>query len=147
VPPKNHLYASATWLLGRHPVLADLAQRIPGAVVGNEDGPYIDLDLLAAAISSVEEDAQAWRAYESSHPAPESDEDPGRYQDWCDAGPQRSRATAAFMVMSPSEQSRLRLLAAFGGRMRVPFSVGDLYGFDDAGRRLIQDWCLAVCNA
>jgi hypothetical protein len=31
-PPTDHLYRSATWLLGRHPRLAQLAARIPGVV-------------------------------------------------------------------------------------------------------------------
>jgi hypothetical protein len=37
-PPINQLYASATWLLGRHSRLNVLAQPLPGAVVVDDGG-------------------------------------------------------------------------------------------------------------
>jgi hypothetical protein len=146
-PPKNHLYASAVWLLGRHPGLGRLALRVPGVVTFDADGPFIDLDLLASAFNGVEEYSRTWRAYEYSNPAPDADEDSAGYQAWCDAGPQPSTATVGLLPMSRSEKSRLRLLAAFACSEQVPFPVGDLYGFDNAGRRLLADWCLAVFSA
>jgi hypothetical protein len=148
-PPTNHLYASAAWLLGRHPALAALAQRIPGVVTLDDDGPSIDLDLLARTINDAGQHALAWQHYAERHPAPDTDEYEGQgsYEAWCDAGPQPARRTASFLPMSRSERARLVLLAAFSDYEQVPFSVSQLYGLDDTRRRLLDDWCRAVRNA
>ncbi len=42
-PPADHLYLSATWLLGRYPQLARLVERVPGVVEIGEDGAGVDL--------------------------------------------------------------------------------------------------------
>ncbi len=45
-PPADHLYLSATWLLGRYPQLARLVERVPGVVEIGEDGAGVDLGVL-----------------------------------------------------------------------------------------------------
>ena len=51
-PPTDHLYRSATWLLGRHPRLALLAARIRGVVMVEDGELAVDLDHLADALSA-----------------------------------------------------------------------------------------------
>ena len=51
-PPTDHLYRSATWLLGRHPRLALLAARIRGVVVIEDGELAVDLDHLADVLSA-----------------------------------------------------------------------------------------------
>jgi hypothetical protein len=145
-PPPDHLYRSATWLLGRHPKLAELAERVPG-IVSNDypsDGPEIDLERLALALVQLDEDRAAFDEYERRHPAPYDDR---RYDAWLAAAPPRSGPMAeAIGVMSRTEVSRLRLLATFASSSprRVPFLVADLAGFDEEGQQLIRDWCRAL---
>jgi len=44
-PPRDHPYRSATWLLGRHPRLAQLATRIDGVIYVDGDGELsVDVD-------------------------------------------------------------------------------------------------------
>ena len=139
-PPCCHRYRSAVWLLGRHEQLAGLAARIPGVISADADGPDIDLDALADAITGSDADGQAWADYERRSPAP--DDDAG-YHRWVAAGPQPGPGVAAFVVMSSGEQARLRLLAMFATD-RVPVTVSDLACLDDDGTRLLTDWCRAV---
>lgn len=136
-PPRDHLYASATWLLGRHPMLARLVQRVPGAVVTDEDALSLDLELLAEAFIGLADYHHAWQVYEKTQPAPDSDQ---QYDDWCEAGPAHSRATGALLPMSRGEITMLRMLATFAAT-RLPFSINDLWGFDGA---YLRDWCRAV---
>ena len=141
-PPGDHLYRSATWLLGRHPHVAQLAERVPGIVTVDSDGPDIDLDALAEAFREREELNRAWEQYRRSHPEPEDEAAADR---WEAAGPPLgSPATRALGVLSRTEVARLRLLAVFSSYTRTPFSVSDLYGFDEQGQAYIADWCRAV---
>lgn len=145
-PPADHLYRSATWLLGRHPKLAELAERVPG-VVSNEfptDGPEIDLERLVLALVELDADRAAFAEYERRHPAPYDD---AKYDAWLAAAPPRGKhGSEEIGVMSRTEASRLRLLATFASSSprRVPFLVADLTGFDEEGQELIRDWCRAV---
>lgn len=127
-PPVDHPYAAATWLLGRHQTLASLAERIPGAVTVDAEGLFIDLSLLAGAITATATST----GREAVRPTVTGDV---------------RRAASAFEKLSRSEQARLRLLAAFAGDTRVPISVGDFRSFDGGGRRLLRDWCQAVLHA
>jgi len=142
-PPTDHLYRSATWLLGRHPRLAHLAARITG-VVFDEDGELdIDLDHLAHVIDAVPSYVAAWRDYERSHPAP-SDED--AWSAWDQDGPQADEFALGlpdFLVMSSGEAATLRLLATFASA-RVPFRVSDLSSMDADGQRMLADWAAAI---
>lgn len=140
-PPSDHLYRSATWLLGRHPQLAELVERVPG-VLDEEDGLFLDLDALANALVGLDTWHTAWAAYVRAHPAPAED----RYDAFEEAGPQRTEQTRAVGAMSRTEQTRLRLLATFATG-RVPFRASDLQGLDDNGQRLLVDWCAALVKA
>jgi hypothetical protein len=139
-PPTDHLYRSATWLLGRHPQLATLAERVPGVVNLDDDGPDIDLDALSDALVEHDAGTAAWTQYERRRPAPRDD---SAYDAWVQAGPGTSPAATAVGQMSGSERTRLRLLAAFSST-RVPLRVADFGSLDDAGRRLLADWCQAA---
>ena len=141
--PTDDTYASAVWLLGRHPQLARLAGRVPGLVTVDRDGLCIDLELLAEAFAGVVEYGQAFRAYVAQNPEPNVNEDPVSHRIWCDAEPRPSRQARGLVPMSRSEIMRLRLLATFAST-GVSFSLGALWGFDPEGRRLLDDWCLAV---
>lgn len=68
-PPADHLYKTATWLLGRHPRLATLAARIPGLVyVDEHDGDLsIDIDHLGEVFAAGPKYNEAWEDYESTH--------------------------------------------------------------------------------
>lgn len=145
-PPGDHLYRSALWLLGRHPKLAELAERVPGVVSQTLDGPDIDLERLVFALVELDDNRRAWAEYERRRPAPYDDD---RYDAWELAGPGKPGEMAqAIGVMSRTEASRLRLLATFAASApewrRVPFMVADLSGFDEEGQELIRDWCRAI---
>jgi len=82
-PPADDLYRSATWLLGRHPQLAELAARVPGIVEAADDGLGVELEALAAALVDHDAGVTAWAAYERAHRrAPDDD---ARYVAWQDA--------------------------------------------------------------
>ena len=124
----NDTYGSAIWLIKRHPDLTRLLARIPGAVeidaAGTPDAELaIELDLIGDALAEI---------------------DTARLvQDRGFQPNQLSPAAAAIVVMSRSEQVRLRLLAAFG-MVRVPFRTSELDSLDDSGRALLADWCAAI---
>jgi hypothetical protein len=139
-PPAGHLYGAAVWLLGRHPQLAGLAERVPGVVTVDDEGPDIDLDALAEAFLARDRLVDQWEAYEHRTPAPRDDAD---YERWQAAGPKTTPAARAVGVMSGGEVARLRLLAAFS-TCQVPLSVADLRPLDDAGQALLADWCQVV---
>lgn len=144
-PPTGNRYAAAAWLLGRHPHLAMVADRVPGVPVdiGTDGQPEIDLDALADALLGLDTDRAAWAAYEADHPAPTDDR---RYDAWEAAGPPLRQTSRAIGPMSRTEASRLRLLAVFSSE-RVPFGIWDTVGLDDGGRRLLADWCRALLVA
>lgn len=135
-PPQDHPYEAALWLLGRHPQLAALVERIPGAV--DPDG--LDLGAVADTVRALDELRTALEAYRAASYEPS--DDPAWHQ-WRAAGPQPSPAVNALLAMSRTEQNRVRLLATLeGGGCR--FSIGNLSGFDAAGQDLIRDWCTLV---
>jgi hypothetical protein len=78
-PPTDHLYRSATWLLGRHPRLALLAARIRGVVVIEDGEVAVDLDHLADVLSAARPYTAAWEDYEYRHRPPEGDDE---YETW-----------------------------------------------------------------
>lgn len=142
--PKDHPYASACWLIGRHPQLARLLDRVPG-VVDHDDvdqlGP--DLGALAAAIKEFEAHAQAWQDYKHAQPEPAGTAARDR---WRRNGPKATPAAAALRAMSRNERTRLRLVAAFdtdGTSLRIR----DFRHLDAAGQALLADWCEAVRHA
>lgn len=142
-PPADHLYLSATWLLGRHPQLARLAERVPGVIDIGEDGAAVDLGVLAEAIAQQGQAHADWLEYRSKHQAPEDDR---AYAVWEADGPQTAAGAEAVGRMSGSEQTRLRLLATFAGT-RVALNVSDLQSLDAAAHELLADWCRAVLIA
>ena len=141
--PKGHLFASVCWLVVRHPVLHQLAARIPGAV--DTDGDVLPW-ILADALAELDAHLAAWAAYERTHRAPSTRDEAGEraYDAWIDNGPQPTDRVKALGVMSRTEITRLRLLAAFSDDKPVTLAVGMLYGFDPAGDALIRDWMTAI---
>jgi hypothetical protein len=138
-PPVDNNYRAAVWLVGRHPMLSRLVDRVPGAVDADGD---LKLDVLGDAIRALDAYHRAWAKYRATTWEPNQDEAWGR---WADAGPSLDDfgprgAVAALAVMSRAEGARLRLLATLGFE-RVEFCVSDLDGFDAYGLRLIRDWC------
>lgn len=142
-PPADHLYRSATWLLGRHPRLAQLAARVAGVVTIEDDEPFLDLEHLARIIGAVPAYNDAWREYERAHRPPAVDE---AFYRWQDAGPRADDIVVGlsdFLVMSSGEVAALRLLVTLAND-RTPFTVGDLRSMDAEGQRLVIDWTSAV---
>lgn len=110
----------AAWLLGRHPVLAQLAGCVPGLVVDDPRDattPDMDLNELANAFTEIDDDTLERVA---------------------------GRMAVAILPMSRGEVARLRLLATFATDARVPINAEDLAPLDENGRRLLADWCRAV---
>ena len=141
-PPRDHPYRAATWLLGRHPRLAQLAARIAGVIYLDEnDGELsIDLDHLGDVFAAGPVYGEAWEEYERAHRPPEDEND---YYRWQEAGPKAddyAEGLSALGVMSSGEVAYLRLLATLG-TTRIPFKLGDLRSLDRDGQRLLDDWC------
>ena len=140
-PPADHPHATALWLLGRHPQLAGLVDRIPGAVETDEAGPFLELHVVADAVRELDAWRDAMAAYRSSTYEPG---DNARWYAWSAAGPQMTPGAEALGAMSRTEQGRVRLLAFWAGPPGVLLDSGKFTGFDDAGQRLVADWCDAV---
>lgn len=144
-PPADHYYASALWLLGRHPRLVELVERVPDVITTDEDGPWFELDRLSEALAALDAYRDAWRDYRNRTWEPR--EDGPAYDKWEAAGPQLENAAAAAIgPMSRTEVSRLRLLATFAADP-VRFRVSDLGGFDEEGQALLRDWTRALLAA
>jgi hypothetical protein len=155
IPPSDWPYASAMWLLARHPRLARWAQRVPGVVEVETDrsaierfgGLSVDLDLLATMFSSEARYGQLWEDYSQAHREPDDDnDDSGKWDRWFAAGPKADELVpglSALLAMSSGERAGLRLLALLSS-VSVPFKAGDLRSLDGDGQRLLADWCLAM---
>ena len=138
-PPADNNYQAAVWLVGRHPVLARLVNRAPGAV--DTDGD-LNLDVLGDAVRGFDAYRRAWADYRNTTWEPTAE---AAWERWAAAGPSPDDfgprgAVEALAVISRTEASRLRLLATLGTE-RVEFAAYDLEGFDADGLRLIRDWC------
>ena len=138
-PPVDDNYGAAVWLVARHPALARLVDRVPGAVDADGD---LELDVLGDAVRALDAYHRAWAEYRATTWEPNQDE---AWERWADAGPALDDfgprgAVAALGAMSRTEVSRLRLLATLQ-TVRVEFAAYDLAGFDADGLRLIRDWC------
>ena len=141
-PPADDSYRAGLWLMARHPRLAQLAARIAGVVAVEDDGPSVDLHHLTEVVAAEPRYAAAWREYERCHRPPKDDEE---WERWRAAGPQPDefvRGLSDFLVMSSGEVVAVRLLAAFGGEVRL--RVCDLSSLDAEGARLLADWCRAL---
>ncbi len=136
-PPADDRWRSVAWLLGRHPQLVRLADRLTTV---DADGPDLDLNVLAEAINGAHAYGLAWADYERHCPPPYDDD---AYDRWADAGPQPTPAVRAFAVMSSGEKARLRMVALFAYD-RITVCIGDFAPLDDDGKRLLADWCQAV---
>lgn len=143
-PPTDHLYRSATWLLGRHPRLARLAARIRGVVVIEDNELSVDLEHLADVLSAVTPYIAAWQNYEYPHLPPQDD----AYEAWREAGPRAddfADGLSDFLVMSSGEIAAVRLLATLASTSSVPpFGVAHIRSLDEEGQRLVNDWCAVV---
>lgn len=140
LPPGDHPYGVALWLLGRHPQLAELVDRLPG-IAGIEDGD-VSLNLDALATAFAEFDAYQDAKKETFGWNSPNEDSWARFEA---AQPQRSAAADELLSMSNSAWGRLRLLATLsnGG---VRFKVSHLRSFDANGQRLLDDWLDAVRN-
>lgn len=155
IPPSDWPYASAMWLLARHPRLARWAERVPGLIEVETDrtaierfgGLSIDIHLLATMFSSEARYGQLWTDYQSTNQEPDDDDDsPGSWDRWFAAGPKADELVpglSTLLALSSGERAGLRLLAMLSS-VQVPFAVGDLRSLDGDGQRLLADWCLAV---
>src|SRR4051812_32422245 len=128
MPPVDNDYQAAVWLVGRHPSLARLVNRVSGALDADGD---LDLDVLGDAVRALDAYHRAWAEYRATTWEPNQDE---AWERWVDAGPSLDDfgppgAVAALGVMSRTETAWLRLLATLGTE-RVEFAVGDVDGFD-----------------
>jgi hypothetical protein len=137
--PADDNYQAPVWLVGRHPSLAGLVTRVPGAV--DTDGD-LDMDVLGNTVRGFDAYRRAWADYRKTTREPT---DEAALERWASAGPLPDGfgprgAVAALAVMSTAEATRLRLLATLG-LGRVEFFVSDLDGLDADGLRLIRDWC------
>jgi hypothetical protein len=143
-PPSDHLYRSATWLLGRHPRLARLAARIRGVVVIEDNELSVDLDHLADVLSAVTPYIEAWENYEDRVRPPQDD----AYEAWREAGPRAddfAEGLSDYLVMSSGEIAALRLLATLAPKTSAPaFGVAHIRGLDAEGQRLVDDWCAVI---
>lgn len=142
-PPVDHPYRCATWLIGRYPRLARLAERIRGVVEIADGALFVDLDHLAAVIAAVPAYEEAWDSYERAHSAPQDEND---WYRWQDSGPKADaivRGLSDFLVMSSGEVASLRLLVTLANE-RTPFCVGDLRSLDADGQRMLADWTRAL---
>lgn len=143
--PSDDPYASATWLLGRHPRLARLAARIDGVVSVDNGDLSIDIDHLATVIASTRRYRAAWEDYERRVRPPDDDR---AYDRWLEGGPKSEdfpRGMTDFLVMSSGEVASLRLLATLASTdCAPPFSVAHLRSMDEEGQRLVADWCAVV---
>lgn len=140
-PPGDHPYASAVWLLGRHRTLTFLLLRVPGVLTTDPNGEHdLDLDALAQAVADYDDHTTAWADYTRRRIAPSGE---AAYDAWVAAGPTPTPAATALAAMSRTERTRIRLLAAFAST-RTRLALHDLAGLDDAGLRLVEDWCTAL---
>jgi hypothetical protein len=138
-PPRSDRYAATTWLLGRRPRLADLADRITGLVHRDADGPWINLHHLAEVLNAEPRYREAWADYCRRHSEPNDDSEWDR---WRQAGPQPDEACLGlgdFLVMSSGEVAALRLLGTLAAQP-VPFSAADLSSLDAEGQATLTDW-------
>lgn len=159
-PQTDSAWAEARWLAGRHPMVAQLVERVR-AYDDDEDGRWVHVQLLGDIVRGYDAYSAAWQAYRKAHPEPHwRDRDThaqneARTDAWDAAGPKAadyapgqrdgySRSYADSLhslgVMSGTEQGRLRLLATVAGSERVGFCTGDLSGFDRSGQAFIRDW-------
>jgi hypothetical protein len=144
-PPTDHLYRSATWLLGRHPPLCRVTARIRG-VVAIEDGELsLDLEHLADVLSPVTSYTAAWEdnEYRNRPPKTTMTTRPGERP-----GQKLTASPMAFRTSSscPVEIAAVRLLATLATTSLVPpFGVAHTRSLDENGQRLVADWCAVVC--
>jgi hypothetical protein len=142
-PPSDHLEDSAIWLLGRHPLLAELVTRCPGVVGRSDNGRdlALDLDLLSDGLAILD---GVLCFFEPLPPCSRT----GTKETMSEtkAAPSRLAAsktvTDEVTVMSGSEKTMLRLLATFstGARLRV----SDIQRLQASDERLVEDWVTAV---
>lgn len=138
LPPADHPYGAAGWLLGRHPQLVELADRVPGVTHAADGEADIELEVLADALAELDAfEAAREKRFGWSSPSESA------WDQWKASQPPLSAAAEEIAVMSGSEVARLRLLATLasaGARL----SVSHLRSFDREGQRLIADWLTVV---
>src|SRR5512147_595982 len=126
-PPTDSPHRTARWLLGRYPQLAELVDRIPDAVDTDDDGPFLDVDVVADAVRDLDAWQAAMAAYRTRTHEPD---DNAAWYAWRAAGPQPTPGAEALATMSRTERGRVRLLAFWAGPPGILLNVGKLHGFD-----------------
>ena len=96
-PPTDNNYQAAVWLVGRHPSLARLLSRIPGAVDADDD---LDVDVLGDALRALDAHRRAWADYRTRTWEPTED---AAWDRWQPPGPRGT--ISALPVQSPPWQS------------------------------------------
>lgn len=145
-PPEGDLYGSALWLLGRHPQIAELVERVPGAVNVDEHGALaLRLEVLVDALRVVDLE----RAWVRTNPSPSNDDG---YRAWLKEGPMgedvdvppAARAVARLPIGC---QVCLALLASFA-RPGATLRAADFVWVNESGREyareFARDWWVAV---
>ncbi len=136
-----------TWLVAQSPTLTGLVARIPGGFVEDGDGPLVDVDAVAAAVAGWDAAAAAVRADDRAHPEP--GRDGPSWDAWRarrDDAAATTSAGEAVAVMSTSERTRLRLVAALSPDGTL-FRVGDLATLDEEGQRTLAQWSQLIRSA
>jgi hypothetical protein len=125
----------ALWLLGRNPIVAELAHRIPGVVVTDPAGTTYHPTVLALTIRTRDRLAVAWDEWADANGAPANDTD--LRDEWETANSRDhagadAEAVAAWDSLGAANQTILRLLSAFG-TWRTPICLDDLLKLEPSG--------------
>lgn len=147
-PPRGHLYASAVWLVVRHPVLAELLRGVPEVVGVDEDGLSLDLEALTEAIGEFDAHVAGRAAWERKHREPS------------DYGDRGTAGTGGGRRGMRRRRRRVRRARGRSGRCRPRSGPGSgcwgcsppverrcgprRWGLLDQAGRALADWCRAL---
>jgi hypothetical protein len=125
----------ALWLLGRNPIVAELAHRIPGVVETGPAGTTYRPTRLALTIRARDRLAIAWDEWADANRVPASDTDLREEWEAVNGAPYvgtYAEAIAAWDSLGAGNQTVLRLLSAFG-LWRTPVCLDDLLKLEPSG--------------
>lgn len=125
----------AIWLLGRNPLVADLANRIPGVVTTGPEGTVYNPTQLALTIRARDWLSVAWDEWADANGIPTNDYDERGEWEAVNAATYvgaYADAVAAWDRLLADQQTVLRLLSSFG-LWRTPICLDDLLKLDRTG--------------
>jgi hypothetical protein len=162
LPPRDNVWRAARWLVGRHPRMQVLCERV-GAIDDDDEGRWPHVDMLADILRARDAYERAWERYRRSNYEPsrqrEGESDAAyeaRWNAYDDGGPKMAtyakeygldgaHGITAYGRMSGGEKRLLRILATVGTH-RVEFCTGDLDGLDEEGHAFIRDWLVILAR-